>query len=417
MSKETPIINIALARDLCRKTSVVDSKTRNSEIYDLFGSDPSLLNIPVTDDDRIVGLINRDSFMRSMARHFHWELYSKKRCTKMLSNEEPLVFEASTPIRDLANELLQLNKAELFSEGFIVIEDGNILGTGMTGDVLAAMVQLERLATEELRTHRDRLAEILDQRTRDLEFVKMTEEKLQAENLLAKGIIDSLSLRHGLSDSRLQYWFQAAENFSGDAIAAAVSSEGKLYALVADATGHGLTAAISIVPVLTLFYRLVEQNSALEKIAHELNRELLNTMPTGRFVAASLVSIDPHTHLAEIWQGGMPEILHLDADGNVKERHRSNQFPLGIIDFSDDLKCVQVVGFNKGEQLVIFSDGLPEAENKDGDPFGMSRIELGLIRTKSSSQIENIRDAIELHLGSLLPHDDISLMLITSDLL
>ena len=77
----------------------------------------------------------------------------------------------------------------------------------------------------------------------------------QNEQQLAIRLMEKLLHRPGLRDPRLRYKVTATENFSGDIVAASRSPEGRFYALLADATGHGLPAAISVLPVLALFYR------------------------------------------------------------------------------------------------------------------------------------------------------------------
>jgi serine phosphatase RsbU (regulator of sigma subunit) len=214
------------------------------------------------------------------------------------------------------------------------------------------------------------------------------------------------------ADERLQYWLRPAENFSGDTVASARSAEGTLYALLADATGHGLTAAITIVPVLTLFYRLVEHNYPIGYIAHELNRELMSTLPCGRFVAISLVSLHPETNTLTIWQGGMPDIFHIDNRRQRKASYQSYRLPLGIVDFDDEMAAVQTIAVSPGDRLVIFSDGLIEACNPAGEEFGLKRIERVLTTATPNDLIRNIKVSVMRHLGKSMPHDDVSLLVI-----
>jgi PAS domain S-box-containing protein len=96
----------------------------------------------------------------------------------------------------------------------------------------------------------------ISERKRAENLLKENAEKLQryyesteSENQLAHTLIERQLLREDLDDPLVHYWLTPAENFSGDVIAATRSSSGRLYAVLADATGHGLTAAISTLPV------------------------------------------------------------------------------------------------------------------------------------------------------------------------
>ncbi len=98
--------------------------------------------------------------------------------------------------------------------------------------------------------------------------------------------------RSGLRDRCLRHKVIPAEHFSGDIVAASRSPGGHFYALLADATGHGLAAAISVLPVLALFYRMTKLNRSVQEIVLELNQQLKESMPVGRFVAVTLICLD-----------------------------------------------------------------------------------------------------------------------------
>lgn len=167
---------IRVAADLCHTAYCISADTKNSDVYAIFESDTSIQILPVLDDDKIVGLINKERFMGRMAGRFHWEVYCKKRCTKMMDHN-PIIIEANTPIRDVASLLLGAGNKRELSESFIIERSGKILGTGFTSDVLATLLQDEQAAAEELRQHRDHLSEMVEERTHDLLLAKEAAEK------------------------------------------------------------------------------------------------------------------------------------------------------------------------------------------------------------------------------------------------
>lgn len=234
----------------------------------------------------------------------------------------------------------------------------------------------------------------------------------EAEARLARALIDQQLLRPGLKDKRLHFWLTPAENFSGDVVAAARSRDGKLYALLADATGHGLTAAISTLPALTLFYSMVAAGPTLSELVGELNRQLKESMPPGRFVAATLVCVDEQNHKGEIWVGGTPEVLMFAPNGDVIQRFASKQLALGIIDTDAEMMETTAFSCAAGSQLLIFSDGLTEAENRDGKQFDVNAL-LAVVRSVPP-YLRNgaVRSALDRHLDGLSAHDDVSMLLI-----
>ena len=235
----------------------------------------------------------------------------------------------------------------------------------------------------------------------------------EAENQLAQSLIDRQLLREGLNDPAVHYWLAPAENFSGDVLACTRSRQGKLYALLADATGHGLTAAISTLPLLTLFYRLAPDDATLSSIVSEINQQLRDSMPVGRFVGATLLCIDPVARRGEIWVGGMPKALLLGNNGSVTAEFISTNLPLGILD-SRDIDCSATsFGWKGAAQLLLYSDGLVEAENAAGDPFGLRRLLLACAGSDVDNRCDAVQAALVEHLGSYPAQDDISLMLLS----
>ena len=111
----------------------------------------------------------------------------------------------------------------------------------------------------------------------------------QEATALAHTIISRQMQRVSLNDASIRYWVAPTENFSGDVVAATRGPGGDLYALLADATGHGLGAAICTVPVLSVFYALSASDASLARIVYEVNRQLQATLPVSHFVAASML--------------------------------------------------------------------------------------------------------------------------------
>lgn len=237
-------------------------------------------------------------------------------------------------------------------------------------------------------------------------------DRQEEATALAQTIVRRQMQRPGLSDPNVHYWLAAAENFSGDIVAAKRDPEGDLFVLLADATGHGLGAAICTLPVLSVFYSLVEMGAALSWIVHEVNDQLAATLPVGYFVAATVLCIAADGAQAEVWVGGTPDLLVIDATGKVRARVASANLPLGI-DVSD-LESIRhdSVVLQSGDQLVLFSDGLIEAANPQEQAFGYERLCAALAMVAADERLESVKLALAQHLGEEAPHDDVSLMLI-----
>ena len=76
----------------------------------------------------------------------------------------------------------------------------------------------------------------------DAERLRRYHEESEREQELAMSIMERQLRSDWLQDDAVQYSVMPARNFSGDVVAVARSTNGLLYALLADATGHGLAA-------------------------------------------------------------------------------------------------------------------------------------------------------------------------------
>lgn len=237
-------------------------------------------------------------------------------------------------------------------------------------------------------------------------------DQTQAEQQLALRMMEKQLHRNELQDPRLRYKVIPAENFSGDIVAAARSADGHFYALLADATGHGLTAAISVLPVLALFYRMSKLNQSLRAIILELNQQLKESMPVGRFVAITLLCLDEESREGDIWVGGTPEAILFDRSGRVSRTFPSDNLPLGIVNNDELGGHPQHFNWEAENQLVLCSDGLLEATNPQNIQFGAAGLIAAAANTSPSERFEKIEAALVRHQNNSSASDDISLMLI-----
>jgi two-component system, HptB-dependent secretion and biofilm response regulator len=237
-------------------------------------------------------------------------------------------------------------------------------------------------------------------------------DQTQSEQHLAARLMEKQLHRAGLQDPRLHYRVIPAESFSGDIVAASRSASGRFHALLADATGHGLTAAISALPVLALFYRMSRLDAPLGEIVGELNQQLKESMPVGRFVAATLVCLDEVARKGEIWVGGTPEGLLFDRWGRITQRFPSQHLPLGILG-SEEINCQPAeLTWDAESQLLLCSDGLLEASDASGRQFGVDGLAQAAANTSPEKRFQQIENTLARHLDGRLASDDISLMMI-----
>lgn len=235
----------------------------------------------------------------------------------------------------------------------------------------------------------------------------------EEEKKISSQLMNEMASAPGLQDAMLRYWIAPAEHYSGDLVAAARSPSNVLYALLGDSTGHGLAAAIHLLPLPHVFYSMVNKGFSLPTIAEELNKKTKSYCVTAdRFVAATLAAVDIRNKVVEVWNGGNPDTLFIDGHGRIQRRFESRHLPLGILAQDEFDSSTEFYHFDEAGQLLLGSDGLVEAENAQYQPFGWDRVLAVLGETSPEQRFENLQAALASHLAGHRAGDDIALMLI-----
>jgi len=118
------------------------SGTSIDDVARHLAADPSLRAVALVEDDRPVGLINRQSFVDSYAKPYFKELYGRKPCITF-ANTKPLVLDKHSGL-DRLTAVLTSSDQRYLTEGFIVTEGGRYLGLG-TGEQLVRVVTEVRI--------------------------------------------------------------------------------------------------------------------------------------------------------------------------------------------------------------------------------------------------------------------------------
>ena len=232
--------------------------------------------------------------------------------------------------------------------------------------------------------------------------------RAEEEAQLAAHVFTHLTDREGAHDPLLRIYQLPYGEVSGDLVCRARTPAGVLHVLLADATGHGLPAALSALPVTDVFYGMTAKGYSLSVIARELNCKLKRLLPVDRFVAATLIAVDGAEQVVEIWNGGNPDVVWVDGSGKVTS-FRSAHPPLGILPEKDFCVQPQVFHYTLPGELIICSDGFIEAQSPQGKPFGLEAV-IGHAMAGEGKGFQSVVGAFEAHLGGGPLHDDATLL-------
>ncbi|CAK0769905.1 two-component system, HptB-dependent secretion and biofilm response regulator [Gammaproteobacteria bacterium] len=256
----------------------------------------------------------------------------------------------------------------------------------------------------------ERIATIQGQLTESLAGLQDYRDKAEEERYLAAHVMDRIVGFGQENDELVSYRIIPALNFSGDLVASARTPAGDLYVALADATGHGLAAALNVMPMIEVFYGMTEKGFPISRIAIEMNRKIRRLMPRERFVAAVLVSVEFSSNTLSVWNGGCPAALFVNETGEILRTFSSMHPPLGILASTAFNATLEVYQWPVPGQLLMCSDGLLEAEDPHGTPFGLAGLSRVILDTLPDNRIDRIIAAFHQHLADAPQLDDVSLV-------
>ena len=252
-----------------------------------------------------------------------------------------------------------------------------------------------------------RLQRLIEHKNAELYEYKAKSEQ---EESIAKFIYDRLV--NGVSEERegIDFYLQSSSSFSGDIGFSLTSPSGDLYILFADATGHGLSAAITLMPVVSIFKSMVSKGFGLPAILMEINRKLVSDTPDDRFVAAILMQVDAIQSEISIWNGAMPPVLWVD-EGAIRGEFKSTHMALGILPDEMFDPSVEKMLIPSSGTIFCCSDGVLEQENPQGEEFGRERL-IRYLRSHAKDRTQPLHAVLHEHAKTHTYSDDVSYLFI-----
>jgi len=151
------------------------------------------------------------------------------------------------------------------------------------------------------------------------------------------------------------------EEVGGDLYDAGVLPDGRIQIVLGDVSGKGIGAALLMSDVLATIRALRTVGIQPDELVHRLDRHLLQTTEPEHYVTLFLADLCPKTHRLEYVNAGHPEAYLVRRDGSL-ETLASTGVPAGLMDLPGIVFEKKSVDVPPGSMIVIYSDGISEAE-------------------------------------------------------
>ncbi len=199
---------------------------------------------------------------------------------------------------------------------------------------------------------------------------------------------------------------------SGDYYDVVVRPDGRMYFIIADVSGKGVTAALVMASVATAFNIFTRTDPTPADLVRELNATLApKTAPT-KFVTLVVGLLDPKTGVVEFANAGHVPPLLISRDGVTPLK--TTDLVVGL--FASAQYRNQSVTLAEGDSIVLFTDGVTEAENADEEQLGLDPIAT-LVTQFHGAPAPMILAMIENHVnaytGDTPAGDDVTMLALT----
>jgi sigma-B regulation protein RsbU (phosphoserine phosphatase) len=155
---------------------------------------------------------------------------------------------------------------------------------------------------------------------------------------------------------------------------------------------------------------IAASRSDVDDILRMLNRTLVADRMDDHYVTMLLARLDPRRGILVYSNAGHPTGYILDSRGAVKSTLSSTGIPLGLFSEWDCGPPVEI-SLEPGDLMVLFTDGITEAENHEGDVFGTERIlefVSGHRHETSHDIVHGLYLAVKRFTGSAPQNDDVT---------
>ena len=290
----------------------------------------------------------------------------------------------------------------------------------LIGDTVLGVLYLDFQANRGAVTHED--VHLIAQIAR-FAAVKLETTRLREEAIAKAKIDEELRTAYRIQSRLLPTTLPAVDGYvfagvnkpcktvSGDYYDVIVRPDGRIYFIIADVSGKGITAALVVSGLATAFNIFARTDPAPADLIRDINQMMApKTAPT-KFATVCAGVLHPKTGVIEYTNAGHVPPLVVKKDG--VSVLTSTDMVVGL--FTAATYRTQTLQLERGDSLVLFTDGVTEAEDEQERELGLQSVcdLLATKRTQAPELLETIDEHVRAHIGSLPAGDDVTMLALT----
>ena len=329
--------------------------------------------------------------------------------SRSIGNSDPQTLFSTSLIHQVVDEgqaalILDVEADENFNEAMSLLDAGvrSLVAAPLLDPdgalgmiVLGSRLNIRQFSEEDMELLAS-LASVAAMRIRNVHLAKEREERRRLERDVAL----AREIQVSLLPARLpevEGWGLAAGNIpsrgvSGDFYKVEITEDGsQCYLMLADVSGKGIAASLLTASLEALAAGPIHDGVPPEMICSSVSHLLFERTPPEKYATSFLALVNPETGVLRYCNAGHNPGLVLRCGGEA-EWLESTGMPLGIM--PTGTFTAGEITLEAGDTLVLYTDGITEAENPEEDEYGPERLRESCLRNLSEP-LEEVLAAIE----------------------
>ncbi|MCH8567466.1 MAG: SpoIIE family protein phosphatase [Balneolales bacterium] len=247
------------------------------------------------------------------------------------------------------------------------------------------------------------------------------EQRIEKELELAREVHQTLlsSSRPILNGYDIATTCRTAYEVGGDYYDFIPLDEDKTLIVIADVSGKGVKAAFYMTLLKGYLQSVALQKKEIQDIVVTVNSLFHANTPKGTFITAIAGVLDTSDHSFTFVRAGHDPLFHIPAGSGEPQTIQPNGFALGMTGeprFSNFLKT-ETLSINRGDYLVLYTDGYPESFNYNRKQLGDSNFREIVTKNAHSSSlavdlVERTHRSVQSFTAGAQQHDDMTMIVI-----
>ena len=234
--------------------------------------------------------------------------------------------------------------------------------------------------------------------------LRSLENDLELASEIQKALLPRKDIAH--DTWKVDYAYEPANIVSGD-YCDFVYENGSLHFVLGDVSGKGMAASLLMSNLHAMFHTMIPLGLPITEVMARANSIFCESTLANQYATLVYGKLDRSGNVEITNAGHLPPVV---IKNGVKGELDFAGLPLGM--FSDTNFETSTVKLNSGDALVLFTDGVTETLDDDGQEFGSQRLFDALNCIEHQRLIPNCLEQIDAFRGNAERHDDLTMLAI-----